>query len=221
MKQITAFIFFAIAALFVTAAQAGTPKEIKWQDLIPKSIPIINPLTELTPDQTIDFDTLIAYRNDGGKNPFGIASPLKGEAEEATRRLKKQGIDINNLLTRWDNWQSELEKAGEQLVENLDGQTIRMAGYLMPLEFNEEGETEFLLVPYVGACIHVPPPPPNQLVFVSSPKPFKVTDVYTPVWITGILNTKRTSQSLNLADGSAKVPVGYKMASDKIEHYNK
>ena len=55
------------------------------------------------------------------------------------------------------------------VVTQLDGQLIRLPGYIVPLEVNEEGRTtEFLLVPYFGACIHVPPPPSNQIVHVTS-----------------------------------------------------
>nr|BFE93749.1 hypothetical protein GCM10020185_42850 [Pseudomonas brassicacearum subsp. brassicacearum] len=53
------------------------------------------------------------------------------------------------------------------VVKALDGQQIRLPGYIVPLEVSEEGRTtDFLLVPYFGACIHVPPPPSNQIVHV-------------------------------------------------------
>lgn len=55
------------------------------------------------------------------------------------------------------------------VVKALDGQNIRLPGYIVPLEVSEEGRTtEFLLVPYFGACIHVPPPPSNQIVHVKA-----------------------------------------------------
>ncbi|MCC5887541.1 MAG: DUF3299 domain-containing protein [Gammaproteobacteria bacterium] len=57
----------------------------------------------------------------------------------------------------------------ELLVHELDGRDVRLAGYLVPLHMDAQQRIdEFLLVPYFGACIHVPPPPPNQVVHVTT-----------------------------------------------------
>lgn len=57
---------------------------------------------------------------------------------------------------------------GSQVVAELAGQNVRIPGYIVPLDYNGKGVKELLLVPYVGACIHVPPPPPNQIILVRS-----------------------------------------------------
>jgi hypothetical protein len=60
----------------------------------------------------------------------------------------------------------------------------------VPLEFDDEQTiTQFFLVPYFGACIHMPPPPPNQLIYVSYPEGLKLEALYDPFWITGLLKT--------------------------------
>jgi hypothetical protein len=98
------------------------------------------------------------------------------------------------------------------VVTNLDGQDIRLPGYIVPLEVNEEGRTtEFLLVPYFGACIHVPPPPSNQIVHVKSEVGVKVDELYQPYWIEGPMQVKASSSEL--ADA------GYQMEADKIYLY--
>ena len=51
-------------------------------------------------------------------------------------------------------------------LKALDGKLVKIPGYMVPLEDDSEVVSEFLLVPYVGACIHTPPPPPNQIVQV-------------------------------------------------------
>ncbi len=67
------------------------------------------------------------------------------------------------------------------VVTALNGQHVRLPGYIVPLEVSEEGRTtEFLLVPYFGACIHVPPPPSNQIVHVTSELGVKVDELYQP-----------------------------------------
>jgi hypothetical protein len=98
------------------------------------------------------------------------------------------------------------------VVKSLDGQNIRLPGYIVPLEVSEEGRTtEFLLVPYFGACIHVPPPPSNQIVHVKSAVGVKLDELYQPYWIEGALQVKASTSEL--ADA------GYQMEADKIFVY--
>ncbi len=70
----------------------------------------------------------------------------------------------------------------------LAGKLVSIPGFMVPLEDDLEQVTEFLLVPYAGACIHVPPPPPNQIVYVKMDKSTKVHVTFTdPILVTGIL----------------------------------
>ncbi|MGH8382082.1 DUF3299 domain-containing protein [Pseudomonas sp.] len=82
-------------------------------------------------------------------------------------------------------------------VAAMDGKQIRLGGYPVPLETDAKGNsTLFFLVPYPGACIHVPPPPPNQLVLVRYPKGLKLDDIYTPLWVNGTLKVEQVSNDL-------------------------
>ncbi|QXH35317.1 DUF3299 domain-containing protein [Pseudomonas muyukensis] len=98
------------------------------------------------------------------------------------------------------------------VVKALDGQAVKIPGYIVPLEVSEEGRTtEFLLVPYYGACIHVPPPPSNQIVHIFSEMGVRIEDLYQPYWIEGTLSVKASSSEL--ADA------GYQMEAEKIYAY--
>ncbi|NIF18045.1 DUF3299 domain-containing protein [Pantoea sp. Cy-639] len=98
------------------------------------------------------------------------------------------------------------------VVKALDGQRVKLPGYIVPLEVSEEGRTtEFLLVPYYGACIHVPPPPSNQIVHIFSEMGVRIEDLYQPYWIEGTLQVKTSSSEL--ADA------GYQMEAEKIYAY--
>jgi len=79
----------------------------------------------------------------------------------------------------------------------LDGQTVRLPGFTVPLEGDSQETTSFLLVPYYGACIHVPPPPANQTVHVLT-EPGKSTKLgeFDVVWITGTMSVKRMDNDL-------------------------
>lgn len=75
------------------------------------------------------------------------------------------------------------------VVEALNGQLVKIPGFVVPLEGTAELTTEFLLVPYFGACIHVPPPPSNQIVYVTFKDGVAIEDLYDAIWVTGTLST--------------------------------
>lgn len=75
-------------------------------------------------------------------------------------------------------------------AHELDGQLVRIPGYVVPLDGTEQGRyTEFLFVPYMGACIHSPPPPPNQIILVRAPEGQRITDIWMPYYLEGTLST--------------------------------
>lgn len=82
-------------------------------------------------------------------------------------------------------------------VPELDNTRVKIPGFVVPLDFNADNEyMEFLVVPYFGACLHTPPPPPNQIIFARTEKPAKIDDIYVAYWFEGILKAERTDTSL-------------------------
>jgi uncharacterized protein len=99
---------------------------------------------------------------------------------EATAEMDKQ-------RKRYDN---------APIEPSIIGKKIRIAGYIVPLDVARDKQREFLLVPYFGACIHVPPPPANQLILVRSTAATKmkqVPETMSIVWIEGTLKEARVS----------------------------
>lgn len=79
---------------------------------------------------------------------------------------------------------------GPAALTALDGKMVKIPGFMVPLEDNQRKVTEFLLVPTPQACIHVPPPPPNQMVLVDM-EPGRESEVaFGPIWIYGKLMLK-------------------------------
>jgi len=78
-------------------------------------------------------------------------------------------------------------------LRDANGKVVKVPGFTVPLEDFAERATEFLLVPYVGACVHTPPPPPNQLVYIEMEdgKPAQLYG-WDPVWIEGTLKIEMT-----------------------------
>lgn len=110
-----------------------------------------------------------------------------------------------------DIWRPVFDKNGIRMNTKLDGKTIKLPGYIVPLDTSSDGLSEFILAPYMGACIHVPPPPPNQIIFVNSKTPWPADRQWEPIWVTGVL-------SVNLQD-SGIAETGYEITADRIETY--
>lgn len=98
------------------------------------------------------------------------------------------------------------------VVEELDGVLVKIPGFVVPLEVSAEGKvSEFLLVPYFGACIHYPPPPANQIVYITAEEPMDLESTWEPIWATGELKTEFRESDLAYS--------GYTMAAKAIEVY--
>jgi len=96
--------------------------------------------------------------------------------------------------------------------EDLDGVEIRLPGFVVPVEADEKETTGFLLVPYYGACVHVPPPPANQTVYVIT-EAGKGTrpELFDVIWVTGTMSIKRIENDVAEA--------GYTLYATQIEPY--
>ncbi len=82
-------------------------------------------------------------------------------------------------------------------VDEMDGRSGRIPGFVVPLKTTEDMRIlEFFLVPYYGACIHVPPPPPNQIIHVKYKEGFTLEALYDPVWIEGTLQIEKTENDV-------------------------
>lgn len=94
----------------------------------------------------------------------------------------------------------------------LNGSKVKIPGFVIPLEGDENKVTEFLLVPYFGACIHVPPPPPNQIIYVKFPKGAPVQDLWDVIYLEGTLKTETMNHDL--------AETGYLIEGTSIEAYD-
>lgn len=94
------------------------------------------------------------------------------------------------------------------VVSSLDGQKVKLPGFIVPLEGDGKLTTEFLLVPYFGACIHVPPPPPNQIVYVRFSNGVPIPNLDDPIWVYGDLSTQTWQGDI--------ASVGYSLTGLKI-----
>lgn len=139
-----------------------------------------------------DWDPAKAFR----KLDLGKLTDFDPRAMEALEQIKRE----------WDN---------APIDPSLDGRKVKIPGFVVPLEEKGRAITEFLLVPYFGACIHVPPPPANQIIHVISANPIKNLRVMDAVWVTGELKAARYSKQTPMGLGNS----GYQINSVAVTAY--
>lgn len=171
-----------VVAVAPTAHSAGEPAmELRWDNLVPPALP--KPPKSFLADRTGPYEI--------GSDPNGPPPPPP----------KPEG--------KWMSEKSTRITAPAEIVAGLDGKRVHIGGYVVPLDFDATHIKEFLLVPFVGACIHVPPPPANQIIYVKADKGFDVKGQFDPVYVTGTLRTLPTSTGL--ADA------GYSIDAEAVE----
>lgn len=187
-----------------TAAQAGAPTPLKSGYTIGERLPVKPPATapdrpaqpvsfrETTWNELIpkDWDPNASFKNLN----LGTLKDSDPRAMEA----------LATLRAVWDNAPTATE---------MNGAAIRIAGFIVPLERDGDAVRELLLVPYFGACVHVPPPPANQIIHVIVDPALKSARTMEAMWISGTLETVRSPTSLGTS--------GYRMKASKIVPYTR
>lgn len=175
ISTITAFLFVCLPA------SAQEPRKIDWPELLPKG------------EEERLFEEREAAAN----------LPLFDHEQQGSDFGPDPGSDFGEApgVMGGGERKGALAQGGTfKVVEELDGKLVSIAGFVVPLDFSGRDElTGFLLVPYFGACIHYPPPPPNQIIYVTSDRPVPLTDLYQAYRLTGQLTTNRHYNELGNA----------------------
>ena len=148
--------------------------------------------------QELEWDALIPadYRPELILNQYGDIGNMEDDDPRAQKIL-------DQLQELWDK---------APIVTELDGREVRLPGFVVPLEGDGVELTEFFLVPYYGACIHVPPPPANQIVYVKvAEKDVRIRNAFDTVWVTGTLSARSFESDLGNA--------GYQLTASQIQPY--
>lgn len=154
--------------------------------------------------------------------PEGSEEALMAEYEAFYAMLEKRYAANTTTLANAADPYAKIEEGSEfdfmpqlgsfDTVADLNGEFVRIPGYIVPFDFDTKGrKTEFLFVPYMGACIHTPPPPPNQIIFIRADPPTRIEDIWAPYWIEGILSTETTENDLG--------DTAYVLQMSKLEPY--
>lgn len=175
-KLISTVFFIGFMTSFSVYADIKEQLTLGWEDLVPESAVIKNPIDELSKE---DY----------------------------------YALTDDEYQTLMEDYQAKVEQsmATAPIVNELNGKLVTLAGYAVPLDFEAETVHEFLLVPYFGACIHVPPPPRNQTVYVKIENGTDLNGLWDAISVTGEMET--TQISTDLAEA------GYIIQANTIEPY--
>ena len=179
--------FFCSAVFFSTIVIAKEYPPIQWVDLIPQS----------------DLDALLNPPRSLSAIPEGSgldvipADPLANSVESAI------ADSLSNLSVTVPSPEDQAYYAALESTNvnsEFNQKNVRIPGFVVPIEYNDNQViTEFFLVPYFGACIHVPPPPPNQIIYVKYPKGLSLDALYDPFWVEGQLLTEVIENDLAMS----------------------
>ncbi|MCG9680958.1 DUF3299 domain-containing protein [Vibrio sp. Isolate23] len=150
-----------------------------------------------------------------------FATPSLASASEDILKLdwidlipesERQQFDSSGMPVTDHSGQAAKQSLVGKVRQELNGSKVKIPGFVIPLEGDEDKVTEFLLVPYFGACIHVPPPPPNQIIYVKFPKGAPVQQLWDVIYVVGTLKTETINHEL--------AETGYVLEGTAIEEYD-
>ncbi len=180
------------------AAASAVPADATASTGVPSAIIEILPAKAEEPWPEIKWDDLIP----NGWEPLADIKGLDFSQLQDTDPRAMEALD--RLRQTLDNAPTE---------PSLNGMTGRIAGFALPLERKGDKVTEFLIVPYFGACIHAPPPPANQTIHAKAKKPLAGLKMMSPIWSYGTFAVTRGETTWGVS--------GYQLSVEKIAAYEK
>lgn len=129
-------------------------------------------------------------------------------------RADNDNMNTLNQVSSTDIATQKYKQALEstRIVDKFDGKSIRMPGFIVPIEIDDNQKvTQFFIVPYFGACLHMPPPPPNQMIFVHFSTGIELSSLYDAFWFEGVLTIDTTDSELGKS--------AYSMLLNKVYPY--
>lgn len=166
--KVAAYVFIASGILIVSSAPAVSADAQSYEDI---------DWTELMPAE--DLSALL-------NRPAFLDDIADGSAQDSLDSFQQRQLEDEQA----QQYQAALSST--RVIQGFDGKAIRIPGFIVPLEQNEDKEvTRFFIVPYFGACLHMPPPPPNQILYVESEQGITLENLYDPYWFEGVVSIEQ------------------------------
>lgn len=208
--QVFAFVLLLTVALFPGAARAGDLAFAGWDALAPSVEPFEDPFLEMSYKQKDDLRTILQA------SETGAGSKFEKDVQEARHRLIVEGYDPDALLVQRLSVMEKRREAATGVTDDFLGREVLVDGYVLPLRSDAGRVYSFLLVPWVGACSHTPPPPPNQLIRVEVSDGIAIDEVFHAIRLRGVLMHAPSVSNLFLVDGQRLVEASYSLNAAEI-----
>ncbi|MEM0947345.1 MAG: DUF3299 domain-containing protein [Pseudomonadota bacterium] len=214
LAQLLLPVLILMCAIGAIRVHADTPELVLWDNLVPSVEPYDDPFVDMSYRALDDLRDVLRARD---ARAAGAEDPtLQDVGAAALERLDAAGLDADQLLAqRLVVMERRREEATGVTARYLD-QEVLIDGYALPLTSENGRVTEFLLVPWIGACIHTPRPPPNQIVHVIYPEGIVFETYFEPLRLGGTLRHQPQVHDLFLIDGSRQVPAAYSLQDVQI-----
>ena len=226
IHPMTHFACLAATAVFVIAtapAIAGEATPIEWPQLPDGSAQEFeDPYRDLATEQMSDLMSLVRLREELGGE--GLKTAERGQLEARTAELEAalavDGIDVEWLLSQ--RWVVADRRRQAAVATNaaLDGQSVEIAGFLLPAPSTENGNVTAYLMPDRSVCMHLPPPPPNQLVRLVIESAPQVSGSCVPVVVWGTLRAQESRHEVFMIDHSVPMWSAWTLETDDVRMAN-
>lgn len=148
-----------------------------WEDLLPKD----------------DLEALL-------NPPEYLNEILENSAEDQLGDSYKNNTSADSNSNEFDDDPYQKALTSTRVIAAVNNVAVQMPAFIVPLAFDDEQKvTQFFMVPYFGACMHMPPPSPNQTIYVNYPQGFTLESITEPYLISGVLKTTLVSNELATA----------------------
>ena len=200
--------FYILTLLISVNLGAQDFKLLTWKDLEAQQ-DFEDPYEKLELDQLRQLGELSYYREIENISKDELTAYEKSRKDSLVKCLTAAKVDYEYLFKIRPKVEEMRAKRANEVNTALDKTNIEISGYLLPLNFNQGKANEFLLVPWVGACIHTPAPPKNQIIYIKTKEWREAVELYDPVMVSGLLQVGEKISDLYLVDGTTQINTGY------------
>ena len=218
-RIITRVIALTTASLGVHLVSASEPEVLVWRDLLPAKV-VEDPFEKLSDQQLQELSDVVRVRTLLAQEKISPKASDVKDAAKTEQDLKKQGVDIEWLLSQRDRVRQLRAQQANTVEPSLDGKHITLAGYVIPVRTTKGRLTEFLLLSSVDACSHATLPPPNQIVYVQLRDGIANVDRVKPVLVSGSIKTQSTTKKLLRGNGPTDITAAYAISADTMKVYS-
>jgi hypothetical protein len=209
-----------VAAMLVATQASAKPEVIEFSDLVhPLAVVFDDPYRDMGPHLLNELKLLVELDQKLSQNELAEdeRSRLEARRSAAKDMLEINGQDVDALLAQ--RWDVAKKRRTARMATNpvLDGAEVALSGYLIPAPQAADGTYFGYLVPQVGMCSHLPPPPPNQLVRVKLLDDPQGQSLYVPVRVSGLLRVEASDATIFILDGESRMFSGWTLYANTVD----